>query len=114
MLCIDKSFLLCIQSSELELNGVQQPEENGNEKASYQNNQEVLSQILANSSTASFHDLYALGPKYLLPVRKTHKCCVYIASENKYCMRLNSIQAFNDINRDVSLYLKLLLGAHFQ
>ncbi|KAM5577923.1 hypothetical protein ABKV19_008314 [Rosa sericea] len=88
-------------ASEVVLNGVPQPEENGNEKASYQNNQEMLSQILANSSTASFHELYALGPKCSHPVRRTHKCCVYIASNSKYCMRLNSIQAFNDINRDV-------------
>lgn len=29
------------------------------------------------------------------------KCCAYIASKNKYCARLNSIQAFGDINRDV-------------
>ncbi|KAF6149436.1 hypothetical protein GIB67_016979 [Kingdonia uniflora] len=33
--------------------------------------------------------------------RKTHKCCVYIAEKSKYCARLNSIQAFSDINRDV-------------
>ncbi|KAL6223269.1 hypothetical protein ACLB2K_006657 [Fragaria x ananassa] len=88
-------------SSEVLLNGVQQPEENGNEKASYQNNQELLSQVLSNSSTASFHELYALGPKGSIPVRRTHKCCVYIASNSKYCMRLDSIQAFSDINRDV-------------
>ncbi|XP_044430090.1 translation initiation factor eIF-2B subunit gamma isoform X3 [Triticum aestivum] len=31
----------------------------------------------------------------------THRCCVYIASKNKYCHRLNSIQAYCDINRDV-------------
>lgn len=29
------------------------------------------------------------------------KCCAYIASKSKYCARLNSIQAFGDINRDV-------------
>jgi len=29
------------------------------------------------------------------------KCCSYIASKSKYCARLNSIQAFGDINRDV-------------
>lgn len=95
------------------LNGVQQPEENGNEKASYQNNQELLSQVLYNSSTASFHELYALGPKGSIPVRRTHKCCVYIASNSKYCMRLDSIQAFSDINRDVSLCLEVLLWACF-
>lgn len=29
------------------------------------------------------------------------KCCAYIVSKSKYCARLNSIQAFGDINRDV-------------
>lgn len=85
------------------LNGAPQTEENGNEKASSQNNQLMLSQILANSSTPSFHELYALGPNGSTPVRRTHKCCVYIAGKSKYCVRLNSIQAFSDINRDVSL-----------
>ena len=32
---------------------------------------------------------------------QTHKCCAYIANKSKYCARLNSIQAFSDINRDV-------------
>lgn len=96
------------------LNGVPQPEENGHEKARYQNNEEMISQILANSSTASFHELYALGSRCSFPVRRTHKCCVYIASNSKYCMRLNSIQAFNDINRDVSFSVEVLLGAGFQ
>ncbi|XP_044483374.1 translation initiation factor eIF-2B subunit gamma isoform X2 [Mangifera indica] len=59
--------------SEVLLNGVQQAEETGNEKG---------------------HDGSA-------PVRRTHKCCAYIASNSKYCVRLNSIQAFMDINRDV-------------
>ncbi|KAL6602723.1 hypothetical protein ACP70R_043084 [Stipagrostis hirtigluma subsp. patula] len=31
----------------------------------------------------------------------THRCCVYIANKSKYCHRLNSIQAYCDINRDV-------------
>ncbi|KAL6879666.1 hypothetical protein ACP4OV_012325 [Aristida adscensionis] len=31
----------------------------------------------------------------------THRCCVYIANKSKYCHRLNSIQAYSDINRDV-------------
>ncbi|XP_021812773.1 translation initiation factor eIF-2B subunit gamma isoform X2 [Prunus avium] len=88
-------------SSEVLLNGAPQTEENGNEKASSQNNQLMLSQILANSSTPSFHELYALGPNGTTPVRRTHKCCVYIAGKSKYCVRLNSIQAFSDINRDV-------------
>ncbi|KAH0462449.1 hypothetical protein IEQ34_010024 [Dendrobium chrysotoxum] len=32
---------------------------------------------------------------------RTHKCCAYIANKSKYCSRLNSVQAFCDINRDV-------------
>ncbi|KAM1255965.1 hypothetical protein ACFX1Q_030140 [Malus domestica] len=82
-------------------NGVPQPEENGNEKASSQSNQLVISRILANSSTPSFHELYALGCNGSTPAQRTHKCCVYIAGNSKYCVRLNSIQAFSDINRDV-------------
>ncbi|KQJ97549.1 translation initiation factor eIF-2B subunit gamma [Brachypodium distachyon] len=31
----------------------------------------------------------------------TRRCCVHIASKSKYCHRLNSIQAYCDINRDV-------------
>ncbi|XP_062228883.1 uncharacterized protein LOC133926797 [Phragmites australis] len=31
----------------------------------------------------------------------THRCCAYIASKSKYCHRLNSIQSYCDINRDV-------------
>ncbi|CAK9153646.1 unnamed protein product, partial [Ilex paraguariensis] len=90
--------------SELLLNGAQ-AEENGNEKDASQNNKIKLSQLLSNASTPSFHERYALGLKGSASVsRKTHKCCVYIASKSKYCARLNSIQAFSDINRDVSCY----------
>ncbi|XP_027081085.1 uncharacterized protein [Coffea arabica] len=87
--------------SELLLNGVQS-EENGNDKDASQNPKIVLSQLLANASTPSFHELHALGPNgFSLSPRKTHKCCVYIASKSNYCVRLNTIQAFSDINRDV-------------
>ncbi|KAI3723760.1 hypothetical protein L2E82_35517 [Cichorium intybus] len=87
--------------SEILLNGTQ-AEENGNEKDGFSNNKVMLSQLLANASTPSFHELYALGPNGFAPVeRKTHKCCVYIANKTNYCARLNSIQAFSDINRDV-------------
>lgn len=85
--------------SEVLLNGAPQAEENGNEKVNPQKNQVMLSQILANVSTPSFHELYGLGTNG--SARRTHKCCVYIASNSKYCMRLNSIQAFSDVNRDV-------------
>ncbi|CAK7330731.1 unnamed protein product [Dovyalis caffra] len=87
--------------SEVLLNGVLQAEENRNEKISSQTNQAVVSRILANASTPSFHELYASGNSGSTPVRRIHKCCVYIASESRYCQRLNSIQAFSDINRDV-------------
>ncbi|XP_066386686.1 uncharacterized protein [Miscanthus floridulus] len=30
-----------------------------------------------------------------------HRCCAYIATKSKYCHRLNSIQSYCDINRDV-------------
>lgn len=79
------------------------PEENGNEKNNTaQNNFMLLSQIMANASAPSFHELSISNHSGCTPVRKTHKCCVYIAG-NKYCTRLNSIQAFMDINRDVSV-----------
>ncbi|GAV62152.1 Hexapep domain-containing protein/NTP_transferase domain-containing protein [Cephalotus follicularis] len=86
--------------SEILLNGATQAEESGNEKANSQKNHVLLSEILANASLPSFHEL-ALGPYGSGHVRRTHKCCVYIASGSKYCARLNSIQAFMDINRDV-------------
>ncbi|KAL5583210.1 hypothetical protein UlMin_015652 [Ulmus minor] len=86
--------------SEVLVNGALQPEEKGKEKVGFQNNQLMISQILANASKPSFHELYASGPTGS-SVRRTHKCCVYIANSSKYCARLNSIQAFSDINRDV-------------
>ncbi|CAA7044758.1 unnamed protein product [Microthlaspi erraticum] len=70
---------------------------NGNGKNNMQSNEVVLSQILSNASLPSFHQVYESG----LNSRKTHKCCVYIADESKYCIRLNSIQAYMDVNRDV-------------
>ncbi|GMN47125.1 hypothetical protein TIFTF001_016314 [Ficus carica] len=99
--------------SEVLLNGVPQPEENGNEKIGTQYNQIMQSQILANASKPSFHQLYALGPNNGPDlVRRTHKCCVYIANNN-YCARLNSIQAFSDINRDVIGEARNLFGYSF-
>lgn len=63
----------------------------------------MLSQILSNASEPTFHLRHALCPNGSASVRRTHKCCVYIAGTSKYCARLNSIQAYSDINRDVSL-----------
>ncbi|KAH0747005.1 hypothetical protein R3W88_030407 [Solanum pinnatisectum] len=86
--------------SELSQNGAV-AEENGNSKG-VSDSTIMLSQLLTNASTQSFHELYALGPDgSALSPRKTHKCCVHIASKSNYCVRLNSIQAFSDINRDV-------------
>ncbi|CAN6483855.1 unnamed protein product [Victoria cruziana] len=42
-----------------------------------------------------------------------HKCCAYTSGKNKYCTRLNSIQAFSDINRDVVGEANHLLGCSF-
>ncbi|KAB1227446.1 Translation initiation factor eIF-2B subunit gamma [Morella rubra] len=83
--------------SKVLLNGTPQAEENGNEKINSQKNQVLMSRILANASTPSFHELYDTNGS----ARRSHKCCVYIASDSKYCVRLNSIQAFSDINRDI-------------
>ncbi|KAF9665752.1 hypothetical protein SADUNF_Sadunf16G0156400 [Salix dunnii] len=89
-----------LKSEVVLFNGVPQTEENGNEKVSSQNNQAVVSRIMANASTPSFHELSS-GNNGSTHVRRIHKCCAYIASESRYCQRLNSIQAFSDINRDV-------------
>ncbi|GLT66932.1 hypothetical protein SLA2020_392720 [Shorea laevis] len=74
-------------------------EENGNRKINTQNNQATLSRISANASTPSFYELYELGGS--APIWEKNKCCAYIASNSKYCVRLNSIRAFMDINRDI-------------
>ncbi|KAK7247116.1 hypothetical protein RIF29_41993 [Crotalaria pallida] len=87
--------------SDVLLNGIPQAEENGNEKVISQSNQQMISQILANASEPTFHLRYALGPHGSSSARRTHKCCVYIAGSSKYCARLNSIQAYSDINRYV-------------
>ncbi|KAK4607496.1 hypothetical protein RGQ29_001370 [Quercus rubra] len=97
--------------SEVLLNGAPQTEENGNQKVNSQSNQVTLSGILANASTPSFHQLSELGTNG--STRRTHKCCVYIADNSKYCMRLNSIQAFSDINRDVIGEASRLSGYSF-
>lgn len=93
--------------SELGVDGAQTEENgngngNGNGKVASLDNNVMLSQLLANASSPSFHELCTSTPNgsALVP-RKTHKCCVYIAGKSKYCARLNSIQAFSDINRDV-------------
>lgn len=96
------SFIFVLKRSELSTNGVPCVEECSEGKAASQNNQAWISQHLSHS-TASFHELFALAPNGSRSAQiRTHKCCAYIASRSKYCARLNSIQAFSDINRDVS------------
>ncbi|XP_071724543.1 translation initiation factor eIF2B subunit gamma-like [Rutidosis leptorrhynchoides] len=87
--------------SEILSNGATQPEENGNENVNSQKIQPFLSRVLANASKPTFHELYNSGANGSGSIKKTHKCCVYVAHGSKYCVRLNSIQAFMDINRDV-------------
>ncbi|KAK7400118.1 hypothetical protein VNO78_11318 [Psophocarpus tetragonolobus] len=87
--------------SEVVLSGMPQAEENRTEKVTSQSNQQMLSQILANASEPTFHLQHSLGPYGSISDQRIHKCCVYIAGSSKYCTRLNSIQAYNDINRDV-------------
>lgn len=91
------------QKSEIPMNGTPPGEENGNEKIGSHNNQVLLSRILSNASKPEFHQLHELGCNGAT-TRRAHKCCVYIASDSKYCARLNTIQAFSDINRDVGVY----------
>ncbi|KAK9122627.1 hypothetical protein Sjap_012229 [Stephania japonica] len=82
--------------SQILLNGSPPAEENGHEKVAPQINQLPG----PNTKALSFHDHSASWPSgFTAP--KTHKCCVYIAEKSKYCARLNNIQAFSDINRDV-------------
>ncbi|GLT81805.1 hypothetical protein SLE2022_002370 [Rubroshorea leprosula] len=88
-------------------------EENGNQKINTQNNQATLSRIIANASTRSFYELYELGSNGSAPIWKKIKCCAYIASNSKYCVRLNSIQAFMDINRDIISEANHLSGHSF-
>ncbi|KAK2993135.1 hypothetical protein RJ640_006822, partial [Escallonia rubra] len=98
-------------SSELLFSGVR-AEEHGNDTT--QNDKVMLSQLLSNTSMPSFYELYASGSNGSTPLpRKTHKCCAYIASKGKYCARVNSIQSFCDINRDVIGDASYLSGYSF-
>ncbi|KAJ6841984.1 translation initiation factor eIF-2B subunit gamma isoform X2 [Iris pallida] len=85
--------------SEVLANGFNHSEDGWNGTLSSQNNLAWLSQHRVIAPSA-FHG-HDLGPKDSASVPKTHKCCAYIANKSKYCARLNSIQAFSDINRDV-------------
>ncbi|KAK4753721.1 hypothetical protein SAY87_001825 [Trapa incisa] len=90
-----------------------QLEENGNGNFNPQNKQISQSHILANASNRGFHELYPSCLDGSASARRTHKCCVYIANNEKYCARLNSIQAFSDINREVAGEANHLSGYSF-
>ncbi|XP_078445373.1 transferases/nucleotidyltransferase [Wolffia australiana] len=81
--------------SEVLARGADQEEDGGSGNTSVDNISSWVSEHLP-SSLSNFHDQL---PSSNTP--RTHKCCAYIASKNKYCARLNSIQAFGDINHDV-------------
>ncbi|KAJ8466113.1 hypothetical protein OPV22_028665 [Ensete ventricosum] len=86
-------------NSEVSDNGVVKSE-SGMDNISSQNDLRWLSQHREIAPSA-FQEPHAFSLKSLPDARRTHKCCVYISSESKYCARLNSIQAYSDINRDV-------------
>ncbi|XP_058107375.1 uncharacterized protein LOC131250961 isoform X2 [Magnolia sinica] len=87
--------------SEVSSNGVPQTEEGWNERVASQDSQAWFSQNRTSSAPA-FHELAASVPNGSASgQRRIHKCCAYISGRSKYCARLNSIQAFSDINRNV-------------
>ncbi|ERM99089.1 translation initiation factor eIF-2B subunit gamma [Amborella trichopoda] len=75
-------------------------EEGWNENGTTQNNQSYISEQHV-ISTHGFLQQRLFGSNGLIGAPKMRKCCAYIAPKHKYCARLNSIQAFSDINRDV-------------
>uniref|UniRef100_A0A1D1YKE7 Translation initiation factor eIF2B subunit gamma n=1 Tax=Anthurium amnicola TaxID=1678845 RepID=A0A1D1YKE7_9ARAE len=62
---------------------------------------------------SGFHGMYFMNSNNPITVPRTHKCCAHIANKSKYCVRLNSIQAFSDINRDVIGEASHILGYSF-
>ncbi|XP_074583340.1 uncharacterized protein LOC141839491 [Curcuma longa] len=86
-------------SSEVSGNGLVRSE-SGSNKSAVQGDLRWLSQH-REIAPSTFQDSQPLCLKSQCDDQRSHKCCVYIANESKYCARLNSIQAFSDINRDV-------------
>ncbi|KAG1327740.1 translation initiation factor eIF-2B subunit gamma [Cocos nucifera] len=86
--------------SEISANGLHKVEDNANGGVSSQNYLTWMS-LHREIAPSAYQELLALSPRSPENVLRTHKCCAYIASKSKYCARLNSIQAFSDINRDV-------------
>ncbi|MQM05929.1 hypothetical protein Taro_038749 [Colocasia esculenta] len=83
--------------SEVSAKGIPQEEEGWNGKTT----SEIQTWISQHNGGPAFPDPQLLNSINSMAVPRTHKCCAYIANKNKYCVRLNSIQAFSDINRDV-------------
>ncbi|KAG9454850.1 hypothetical protein H6P81_007754 [Aristolochia fimbriata] len=94
-----KSQLLSLKS-EVQANGASQMEEGLNERVTFQTDPLWYTQRQMGP-ISTFDDLATGFSHDFFPVRRAHKCCAYIASKNKYCVRLNSIQDFCDVNRDV-------------
>ncbi|KAK1292000.1 hypothetical protein QJS10_CPB17g01708 [Acorus calamus] len=87
--------------SEISANGAPLSKDGLNENMASQNGQAWLSQQRIGAPSC-FHEAYASVPNgSTAEPGRIHKCCAYIASKDKYCARLNSIQAYCDINRDV-------------
>lgn len=76
--------------------------ESGSNKSAIQDDLRWLSQH-REIAPSTFQDSQPLSLESQRDDQRSHKCCVYIANESKYCARLNSIQAFSDINRDVRI-----------
>ncbi|XP_068662946.1 uncharacterized protein [Aristolochia californica] len=95
-----KSQLLSSLKLEVSANGASQMEEGWNDGVASQIDHLWYTQRQMGP-VSTFDDLVAGFPHDFFSIRRVHKCCAYIASKNKYCLRLNSIQAFCDINRDV-------------
>ncbi|KAK1317339.1 hypothetical protein QJS10_CPA05g00716 [Acorus calamus] len=87
--------------SEISANGAPLSKDGLNENMVSQNSHAWLSQQRIGAPSC-FHEAYASVPNgSTAEPGRIHKCCAYIASKDKYCARLNSIQAYCDINRDV-------------
>ncbi|WVZ80325.1 hypothetical protein U9M48_027811 [Paspalum notatum var. saurae] len=69
-------------------------EETGNNAVLSSGNLQCLAQHRVIAPSAFNQDVLSRS-------RGGHRCCAYIATKSKYCHRLNSIQSYCDINRDV-------------
>ncbi|KAF3777784.1 Translation initiation factor eIF-2B subunit gamma [Nymphaea thermarum] len=88
-------------NSELLSNQRAQTEETSNEKLTAQNSRSWLYEHLGIITPGISERPQSGSNDSGGSPKKIHKCSAYIAGKNKYCARLNSIQAFSDINRDI-------------